>query len=85
MVFAALSNFTSLLAGEVARPASAFTRVFDALWAGREGGKQQTSVLTNTPLPNPPPAKGRSRPSSTGYGGRESTECVAKLSLIQPQ
>jgi uncharacterized protein with von Willebrand factor type A (vWA) domain len=31
---------------------------------------------TPTPLPNPPPAPGRLRPSSTGYGGREQTECV---------
>ena len=32
-----------------------------------------------TPLPNPPPTKGRSRPSSTGYGGREQAECAARL------
>ena len=40
------------------------------LWGGVGGGGP--SVLqTSTPLPNPPPTKGRSRPSSTGYGGRE--------------
>src|SRR4029077_14275368 len=32
----------------------------------------------STPLPTPPPAKGRSRPSSTGYGGREQTEPAAR-------
>src|SRR4029077_3023175 len=31
-----------------------------------------------------PPAKGRSRPSSTGYGGRERTECVER-SVIKPK
>src|SRR5581483_1599797 len=36
---------------------------------GREGGV--FSITAQTPLPNPPPTKGRSRPSSTGYGGRE--------------
>jgi mannose-6-phosphate isomerase-like protein (cupin superfamily) len=30
-----------------------------------------------TPLPNPPPGEGRSRPSSTGTGGREQIERVA--------
>jgi hypothetical protein len=33
------------------------------------------------PLPNPPPTSGRSRPSSTGYGGRE-RESFASLTLI---
>jgi 5-oxoprolinase (ATP-hydrolysing) len=47
--------------------------------AGRGGGwgssedtfAAPTEHQRTTPLPNPPPAKGRSRPSSTGYGGRE--------------
>src|SRR5262245_31575106 len=36
----------------------------------REGGTANTEFGT-TPLPTSPPRPGRSRPSSTGYGGRE--------------
>ena len=32
----------------------------------------------STPQPNPPPTKGRSRPSSTGYGGRERAESASR-------
>src|SRR4051812_8988642 len=32
-----------------------------------------------TPLPTPPPTKGRSRPSSTGYGGREPAAFAATV------
>jgi DNA helicase-2/ATP-dependent DNA helicase PcrA len=39
----------------------------------REGGMRRAQDLSSTPLPNPPPTEGRSRPSSTGYGGRERT------------
>jgi tRNA pseudouridine32 synthase / 23S rRNA pseudouridine746 synthase len=34
-----------------------------------------------TPLPTPPPPPGRSRPSSTGYGGREPARRVASESV----
>jgi excinuclease ABC subunit B len=34
-------------------------------------GQDVNEEPTVTPLPNPPPTEGRSRPSSTGYGGRE--------------
>ena len=46
------------------------------LWGGStaEGGRGGGPFATATPLPNPPPTKGRSRPSSTGYGGREQAE-----------
>jgi hypothetical protein len=41
------------------------------LWGrDREGGIARNEFAM-TPLPNPSPTKGRSRPSSTGYGGRE--------------
>src|SRR5262249_55961479 len=42
----------------------------------REGGPTDSESGT-TPLPNPPPPPGRSRPSSTGYGGREQAESAA--------
>jgi len=43
----------------------------------REGGKSRAPTQSSTPLPNPPPPLGRSRPSSTGDGGREQTAPVA--------
>ncbi|MEA2937602.1 MAG: excinuclease subunit, partial [Alphaproteobacteria bacterium] len=41
----------------------------------REGAEGKIESGT-TPLPNPPPASGRSRPSATGDGGRERTAAV---------
>ncbi len=66
------SFFTSPLAGKVDQRRLA--------GVDRVGGKQQTSALASTPLPIPPPTKGRSRPSSTGYGGRK--ECVASTEQV---
>jgi len=43
------------------------------LWGGVRGGEGGSADRADkqAPLPNPPKTKGRSRPSSTGYGGRE--------------
>ncbi|MFZ5681638.1 MAG: ATP-dependent helicase HrpB [Bradyrhizobiaceae bacterium] len=38
---------------------------------GRGGGSVSSITRNNTPTPNPSPTSGRSRPSSTGYGGGE--------------
>src|SRR5438034_4983117 len=46
-------------------------RLFFVLFASLRAGQATRSVFVATPLPVPPPTKGRSRPSATGYGGRE--------------
>ena len=46
--------------------------------------RQSDCLVAATPLPNPPPTKGRSRPSSTGYGGRELTEIAAAAPPADP-
>src|SRR5262249_34189314 len=55
---------------------------------GQGEGWRQTLALGATPLPTPPPPPGRSRPSSTGYGGREpgrraATESVPRAVAAQ--
>ena len=45
--------------------------------AAEKASRTHPSASTATPLPNPPPTKGRLRPSSTGYGGREQTEVAS--------
>jgi 5-oxoprolinase (ATP-hydrolysing) len=58
--------------GGVAAGKSASAPAFPPPLRGRdrEGGTANAESGT-TPLPTPPPPSGRSRPSSTGYGGRE--------------
>jgi error-prone DNA polymerase len=56
---------TSPLAGEVDQCRQA--------GIDRVGSTTRGLVLVATPHPNPPPAEGRSRPSSAGYGGRGQT------------
>ncbi|HMK79603.1 MAG TPA: excinuclease ABC subunit UvrC, partial [Xanthobacteraceae bacterium] len=64
---------TSPLEGEVDR---------EAVGKGVVEGFEE---LTSTPLPIPPPPEGRSRPSSTGYGGREEFAAIAEDSEPQEQ
>src|SRR5690349_24449888 len=48
-------------------------RLFE-LCANLRARQTSRSVFVATPLPVPPPLKGRSRPSATGYGGRKRSE-----------
>jgi ATP-dependent Lhr-like helicase len=47
------------------------------------GGGSRGLRAGRTPTPNPSPASGRSRPSSTGYGGGEHTELAARSSTFR--
>jgi iron complex transport system substrate-binding protein len=40
------------------------------------------SEFAVTPLPVPPPPQGRSRPSSTGYGGRERCGAARRIAIV---
>ena len=46
---------------------------------------QSLVSITATPLPSPPPTEGRSPPSSTGYGGRESAGFAALADIVLPK
>ena len=46
-------------------------------WGGASDGGARLAQRTPTPTRNPSPPSGRSRPSSTGYGGGEHTERLA--------
>ena len=48
-----------------------------AMKTTRVGGGHPEYVVLADPLPDPPPPSGRSRPSSTGYGGRERQTAAA--------